>query len=184
MCHQREAFPAGPEVITWQGPGNPAPVSEVVGLKFWRRLGHLPSASLQLGAPAGSGVGEGLTLRPQVVRGVKARAEGARAGRRHSPPGLQAQRRAARAARAAGAQQAWALAAWRQTARQRLAVTPRRPGVTPAGSRGPHRGARASVLTRASAPGSAISPCGTSWRHRANRRPVVPDASKRAGTTD
>lgn len=91
---------------------------EVVGLKFWRRLGHLPSASLKLGASTGSGVGEGLTLRPRVLRGVKARAEGARAGRRHSPPGLQAQRRAARAARAAGAQQAWALAARRQTARQ------------------------------------------------------------------
>lgn len=27
MCDQREAFPAGPEVTTWQGPGNPAPVS-------------------------------------------------------------------------------------------------------------------------------------------------------------
>lgn len=110
--------------------------------------------------------------------------EGAHAGRRHSPPGLQAQRWAAWAARAAGAQQAWALAAGRQTARQRRAVTPRRPGVTPADSQGSHRVARASVLTRASARGSVISPCGTSWRRRGNRRPVAPGASRRAGTMD
>lgn len=54
----------------------------------------------------------------------------------------------------------------------------------PADSQGSHRGARASVLTRASARGSVISPCGTSWRRRGNRRPVVPGASRRAGTMD
>lgn len=50
------------------------------------------------------------------------------------------------------------------------------PGAAPRGS--------ASVLTRASARGSAISPCGTSWRRPGNRRPVAPGASRSAGTMD
>lgn len=184
MFDQREAFPAGPEVTTWQGPGNPAPVSG----SCWAQVLASPWTPAQRQPEAGRFHGVG------GRGGADAEASGTQGC--EGPSGGRASGAAPLTSRAAGpATGCTGCTGCRGSAsmgsgcsatdcKTERAVTPRRPGVTPASSRGPHRGARASVLTRASAPGSAISPCGTSWRHRANRRPVAPGASKRAGTTD
>lgn len=55
VCDQREEFPAGPRA--GPPPGRALGIQhlsqEVLGLKFWSRLGHLSSSNLQLGAPSG-----------------------------------------------------------------------------------------------------------------------------------